>query len=137
MKAKILLRIAAVVMLLHTIGHTMGALTWKDAPNAAVKQVIEGMLHNRFNFMGRSASIGDFYMGYGYSMIGVLLLISILLWLLSAKPNGGIILALGFFLVFLGIIEFIYFFPFAAAFSLLAGIATLFAMVSKFDLIED
>jgi hypothetical protein len=135
MKAKILLRIAAIIMLLHTIGHTIGALTWRDAPNAAVKQVIDGMLNNRFNFMGRLASIGDFYTGYGYSMIGMLLLISVLLWLLSANPNGGIILALGFFLVFLGIIEFIYFFPFAAALSLLAGIATLFAKVSKFDLI--
>ena len=36
MKPKILLRIASILMLLHTAGHTMGALTWKEAPNAAV-----------------------------------------------------------------------------------------------------
>jgi hypothetical protein len=127
MKAKTLLRIAAFLMLLHTAGHTIGALTWKQAPNAAVKQVVNGMLGNRFDFMGRSVSIGDFYMGYGYSMIGVLLLVSILLWLLSAEPNRRVMLALGLFLLFLGIIEFIYFFPFAAAFSLLAGAVTLLA----------
>jgi hypothetical protein len=115
-------------MLLHMLGHTMGALTWKDAPNAAVKQVIDGMLGNRFDFMGRSVSIGDFFAGYGYGMIGVLLLVSILLWLLSAEHNRRFILALGLFLLFLSIIEFIYFFPFAAAFSLLAGVTTLLAM---------
>jgi hypothetical protein len=127
MKAKILLRTGSVIMLLHTLGHTIGALTWKEAPNAAVKQVVDGMLNNRFDFMGRSASIGDFYAGYGYTMIGVLLLIAILLWLLSTQPSLPVILALGIFLLFLGVIEFIYFFPFAAAFSLLAGIATLLA----------
>ncbi|MFB9842616.1 LIC_13387 family protein [Mucilaginibacter ginsenosidivorans] len=128
MKPKILLRIASIIMLLHTLGHTMGALTWKDAPNAAVKQVIDGMLGNRFDFMGWSVSMGDFFAGYGYGMIGVLLLISILLWLLSAEPNRRFILALGLFLLFLSIIEFIYFFPFAAAFSFVAGIATLLGM---------
>ena len=124
---KIALRIAAVLMLLHTLGHTMGALTWKNAPNPAAKQVIDGMLSNRFDFMGRSVSIGDFYTGYGYCMVGVLLLVSVLLWLLSTEPNKRLIVVLGLFLLFLAIIEFIYFFPFAAAFSLLAGISTLFA----------
>ena len=115
------------LMLLHTLGHTVGALTWKNAPNAAVKQVVNGMLGNRFDFMGRSVSIGDFYSGYGYTMIGVLLLVSILLWLLATTPFKSMMLVLGVFLFFLGIIELIYFFPFAAAFSLLAGIFTLIA----------
>lgn len=78
MKAKTLLRIAAVLMLLHTAGHTIGALTWKQTSNTAMKRVVEG-------------------------------------------------LALGFFLVFLSVMELIYFFPVAAAFSLLAGISTFFA----------
>lgn len=127
MKAKTLLRIASILMLLHTLGHTMGALTWKKAPDAATKEVIDGMFENHFDFMGRSVSIGDFYSGYGYSMIGVLLLISILLWLSSTESHDRITLALGSFLVFLAIVEFIYFFLFAAAFSLLAGIITLIA----------
>lgn len=49
MTAKLLLRIAAVLMLLHTLGHTMGALNWTKAPNPAMKQVIDGMLGNHFN----------------------------------------------------------------------------------------
>lgn len=127
MKAKLLLRIAAILMLLHTAGHTIGALSWKEAPNDAVKQVVDGMLNNHFDFMGRSASIGDFYAGYGYTMIGVLLLVSILLWLLSTEPSVRIILIIGLFLIFMGTMEFIYFFALATAFSLLAGAATLLA----------
>src|ERR1700712_4079551 len=99
MNAKILLRIAAILMLLHTLGHTLGALTWKDAPNAAVKHVIDGMLNNRFDFFGKSVSIGDFYAGYGYSMIGVLLMVSILLWLLSTDLVRRMILVIGLFLL--------------------------------------
>ena len=127
MKAKLLLRIAAVLMLLHTLGHTIGALTGKEAPNARVGTVITGMEKEHFDFMGRSVSLGAFFDGYGFSMIGVLLLVSILLWLFAADPNRRFILVLGLFLLFLGIIEFVYFFPFAAAFSLLAGISTLLA----------
>jgi divalent metal cation (Fe/Co/Zn/Cd) transporter len=77
--------------------------------------------------MGRSLTLASFFNGYGFIMIGVLLLISILLWLLSSAPVRSMILLLGLFLVFMAIMEFIYFFAFAAAFSLLAGISTLFA----------
>jgi hypothetical protein len=127
MKAKILLRIAAILMLLHTLGHSIGALTWKDAPNAAIKQVVDGMLNNHFDFFGKSVSIGDFYAGYGYSMIGVLLMVSILLWFLSTEPVRRMVLAMGLFLLFLAVIEFIYFFPLPAVLSLLAGVATMLA----------
>jgi hypothetical protein len=127
MKAKLLLRIAAIIMLLHTAGHTAGAITWKDAPNAAVKQTIDGMISNQFEFMGKQTSLASFYAGYGYIMIGVLLLISSILWLLSTEANRGITLAMGLFLLFMGVAEYVYFFPFAAAFSLLAGVAALMA----------
>ena len=127
MKAKILLRIAAVLMLLHTAGHTMGALTWKEAPNARVAAVINGMQTEHFNFMGRSVSLGSFFDGYGFTNIGVLLLLTILLWLLSTEPNRKFLLLTGLFLLFMGIIELIYFFPLAAIISLLAGICTLLA----------
>jgi hypothetical protein len=124
---KLALRIAAILMLLHTAGHTMGALTWKKAPNVRVAAVVTGMENEHFDFMGRSLTLASFFNGYGFIMIGVLLLISILLWLLSSAPVRSMILLLGLFLFFMAIMEFIYFFAFAAAFSLLAGISTLFA----------
>jgi len=128
MKAKLLLRIAAAMVLLHTIGHTMGTLTWKQAPNNAVAQVISGMQNNHFDFMGRSSSLAGFYEGFGMSMILVLLFVSILLWLLSAAPVKSLVALVGVFLVGLTVVEYIYFFPLAAAFSLTAGACTLAAL---------
>lgn len=131
MKAKVLLRIASILMLLHTAGHTVGALTWKQVPNARVAAVIAGMQNEHFPFMGRSLSLASFYEGYGITMIGILLLVSGLLWLLSTTPVHGITFLLALFLIFLGVIELVYFFPFAAAFSLLAGLLSLIALWRK------
>jgi hypothetical protein len=125
MKPKLLLRIAAGLMFLHTIGHSFGALTWKDAPNAAVAAVIASMQSEHFHFMGRESTIAGFYVGYGVSMILVLLFISLLLWIFSTAFNPGAIALMGIFLVALGVVEYIYFFPLAAGFSIVAGLLTL------------
>lgn len=131
MKPKISLRIAGILMLLHTLGHSIGALTWKQAPNTTIQRVVDGMNNNHFPFMGSSVSLGLFFDGYGFMMIGVLLLLTVQLWILSAEPNRRHILPVGLLLVFMGIIELIYFFPFAAAFSLLAGLLTTYAYVKS------
>ena len=132
MKPKILLRIASILMLLHTAGHTMGALTWSDAPNAAVAQVVKGMETVHFVFMGRQVTLGLFFNGYGFINIGVLLMITAMLWLLSRdtgnKLFGGFTGLLGVFLLMMAILEFVYFFAFAAAISALAGACTLAAL---------
>ena len=122
-------------MLLHTAGHTMGALTWHDAPNAAVAQVVKGMETEHFEFMGRQATLGMFFNGYGFINIGVLLMISAMLWLLSGdagnKLFGGFTALLGVLLLGMGILEFVYFFAFAAALSALTGVCTLCALVLR------
>ncbi len=131
MSSKILLRIAAVLMFLHTIGHTMGALTWKKTTNPFLSAMVSSMEQNQFIFMGRKVSIALFYDGYGISMIAVLLLVSVLLWILSGEPPSLLAVklkwALGIFLLLLALFEFIYFFPFAAVFSLLAGVCVVLA----------
>lgn len=133
MTAKLLLRIAAILMLLHTIGHTIGALTWKDAPNPAVGQVVSGMQSQHFDFMGRSVTLGGFFEGYGFTMIGVLLLVTIFLWLFSSQSTNpltkSLLPVLALFLLVMGVIEYIYFFPFAAVFSFLAGLCSVAALV--------
>ncbi len=127
MSPKLLLRIAAILMLLHTIGHTIGALTSSEPPNARVGLVIKGMETEHFDFMGRTTTLAQFYNGYGIIMIFVLLLISLQLWLLASALNKSIIITFGVFLLIMAFCEYIYFFPFASLISLLAGIATLFA----------
>ncbi|HTI92200.1 MAG TPA: hypothetical protein VL727_16515 [Puia sp.] len=133
MNPKILLRIASVLMFLHTIGHSFGALNWKNAPDAAVGRLITSMQTTHFAFMGRSATLAGFYEGYGLSMIFVLLLISAVLWLLSTAVTEELSFRLlplfAGFLFILGIIEYIYFFPFAAGFSLLAAVCSFIARI--------
>lgn len=131
MSAKLMLRIAAALMLLHTAGHSLGAFTWDQSPNAKVAVVVQGMKSEHFDFMGKSLTLASFYTGYGYSMIGVLLLVTVVLWILSTNPNRKIANVFGLFLVFLGISELIWFFPFAAAFSLLAAVFTLLSSSIK------
>jgi len=135
MKAKLLLRIAAILIFLHTMGHTMGALSWKTAPNPTIGLIIKGMETNHFDFMGRSVSLASFYDGYGFTMILVLLFISILLWLLSADSSNSLsarlVPLMAVLLLLMGVIEYIYFFPFAAAFTLIAGLCTLGSLFTK------
>lgn len=124
MKPKFLLRIAATAMLLHTAGHTQGALTWQQAPNQKIAAVISGMQTEHFEFMGRSVTLAGFYMGYGITMIFVLLFIATILWMLSDNPNKPITLALALLLLAMGVSEYIYFFPLPAVLSLIAAICT-------------
>lgn len=131
MKPKILLRVAAVLMLLHTIGHSMGALTWTKAPNNRVAAIISGMQTEHFMFMGKSISLGGFFSGYGICLILVLAFVSVLLWLLSINPVKSISIALGIFLIAFGVGEYIYFFPMPAIFSAVAGCCTLFSVRSN------
>lgn len=127
MRPKVFLRYAAVLMLLHTIGHSIGALGSSAPPNPGVGLVLRGMETEHFNFMGRTVTLAQFYNGYGIIMIFVLLMISIQLWLLSSAVNKEMVLTLAVFLLVLAVCEFIYFFPFAALFSLLSGIAAMLA----------
>ena len=112
-------------MFLHTIGHTMGALSWKKAPNASVATVVAGMQNEHFHFMGREASIAQFYEGYGISLIAVLLFISLLLWICSTKIYPGVTALIAIFLLAFSVVEYVYFFPLAAAFSFAAGLCAL------------
>lgn len=128
MKPKILLRIAAAFMLLHTAGHTIGALTWDTPPNVAVGQVITGMKQEHFDFMGRSSTLADFYNGYGMMFIFVLLMITWLLWLLSTSADRRLLLPVTIYLFVQAVLEYMYFFPMAAIISLLAAITSALAL---------
>ena len=64
MTAKLSLRIAAIVMLLHDVGHIIGSLTWKKISDPTELDVINRMYSNKFPFMGAVKSIGEHYDGY-------------------------------------------------------------------------
>jgi hypothetical protein len=126
MKAKYSLRAASVIMFLHDIGHTFGAMTWKHTIDPDKQEVVRQMTIKKFSFMGAVRSMGEFYDGYGFAATLALLLIAIILWIISSAEEGNntmkmrIIITLSIILLAWGIDELIFFFPFAASFSLLA-----------------
>ena len=127
MKPKLLLRIAAILMLIHTIGHSFGLAGWKKATDPVQKEVIRQMTGHKFPFMGDVHSIADYYEGFGYACTIAMLLITVTLWLAGNETERSAVFAkklafvFGIGLLIWGTDELIYFFPFAAWTSLISG----------------
>ena len=83
------LRIATVISLLFTVGHTMGGLKrWSPMGDNAVLQQMTAV---RFDVMGASRSYLDFYMGFGWSLSVAMVLQTVLLWQMAslARTNAS------------------------------------------------
>ena len=130
---KILLRIAAALMLMHLLGHTIGHSGWKKSTDRVQQEVIRQMTGPKFPFMGVTRSMGQYFDGYGYACSIGLLLFILVLWFLSGElPNAPglaqkLMLSAALCLLAWGIDELIFFFPFAACITLLAFVLTLVA----------
>jgi hypothetical protein len=87
--ASLLLRIASVISLLFTAGHTMGGFK-KWSPMGA-NDVLGAMESVRFDVMGASRSYFDFFMGFGWSLSVAMLLHTVLLWQMAslARTNAS------------------------------------------------
>ena len=82
MTARRLLRIAAILSLLHFLGHSAGA-PWTPSEGGATATVIGGMKSFRFDVLGSARTYWDFYQGFGLTVSVFLLLEAALLWLLA------------------------------------------------------
>jgi hypothetical protein len=82
MKAKLLLRIAAVFALLFFAGH-MSGMPWTPALEPAQQAVIDAMKSQTFDTMGQTRSYWSFYQGFGLTLDVFLLLQAVLLWQLA------------------------------------------------------
>ena len=137
MTPKILLRIAAFVILFHNIGHNIGQLGWKHSPDGAKQEVIERMIAVKSPFMGATHSMADYYDGYSFACTLAFLLISAILWFLTddmalyTPLAKKIQVTLAIILFFWGINELIFFFPFAASFSLSAMLLIILALMRQ------
>ena len=135
MKTKLLLRIAAGLIVFHLIGHTFGHVTWRQATEPAKQEVIRQMTENKFPFMGAVRSMGDYYEGYGWTCSIAFIFFALTLWFVagSLTENKKLIQKILFLLsicLFVWCIdEFIFFFPFAACTTLLAAVLTFVAAI--------
>jgi hypothetical protein len=137
MKAKLLLRIAAAFIFVHLIGHAFGHFTWQDSQGDAKREeVIQQMTENKFQFMGATRSMGDYFEGYSALIIIKYLVFMLLLWAISGfveqnvNVSRKLIAPLALGLIAFGMLEFVYFFPFAACISTLAGLAAFLSLFS-------
>lgn len=130
MKATLLLRVAAILTLVHSILHTAGGVFGK-MPAGPATIALAAMRANQFVFMGATRSYWDFQRGLGLAVTIFLTMEAVVFWLLGsvAKRHGRelrpilAIFALGYFAFAAD--SMIYFFTFAAVVEL--GIAILLA----------
>ncbi|WP_276366710.1 hypothetical protein [Chryseolinea sp. H1M3-3] len=136
MRTKLLLRIAVACIAIHLLGHLVGHFTWKESNgNASRAEVVRQMTEKEFDFMGATRSFGDYYEGYSAILLIVYLTLIMLLLAISKfaehqpQTARNLIGPISMCLIAFGILEFVYFFPFAASMSTIAGLATLLSMI--------
>jgi hypothetical protein len=130
----LLLRIASVISLIFTAGHTMGGLRrWSPMGDNAV---LKSMTDVRFDTMGANRSYLDFFMGFGWSISVLMLMETILLWQLAslAKTEPArlrpLIAVIGLATVGSGVIAWRFIFPVPALFSAVLAITLGLAFVT-------
>ena len=136
MRPKLLLRVSVLLIVVHLLGHSFGHFSWKDTEGDQKKEeVIRHMTDYKFDFMGAARSMGEYDEGYSALILIKYLVFVLVLWSISnfaeAHPNLArtLIAPLALGMIAFGVLEFVYFFPFAAIISTLAGLAALFSMV--------
>jgi hypothetical protein len=85
MTTTLFLRIASVISLLFTAGHTLGGLKkWSPMGD---NEVLKAMTTVRFEAMGVSRSYLDFFMGFGWSISVAMLMQTVLLWQMASLAH--------------------------------------------------
>ena len=116
-----LLRIASVISLVFTAGHTLGGLQ-KWSPMGE-NEVLKAMTAVRFDTMGANRSYLDFFMGFGWSISVLMLLQTVLLWQLASLARADaarvrpMIAAFALATLATGVIAWRFIFPIPALFS--------------------
>lgn len=138
MNPKLLLRIAATLMLIHGILHTIGFSGWKTDPDPARHAAIQLMNGPKLSFMGASRNLAEYYDGFGYAASIALFLIAVTFWIVSGELRSKSTLVSKIIFVFSlgvlvwGIDELIFFFPLAAIITILSGICGFWALFKVF-----
>lgn len=129
-----LLRIASVISLVFTAGHTMGGLKrWSPMGD---NPVLKSMTDVRFDAMGANRSYLDFFMGFGWSISVLMVMETILLWQLASLATTEparlrpMIAVIALATVGTGIIAWRFIFPVPALFSAVLAIVLGLAYVT-------
>jgi hypothetical protein len=130
MKASVFYRIAAVLMLLFDVGHTVG-FPWSD-PKWGVD--LASMQSTHFDVLGSSRTYWDFYVGFGLFVTVFLLLAAVLAWQLGDLPaetlamTRGVAWALPLCFAAITVLSWRYFFIIPVVFSILITLCLIAAV---------
>lgn len=135
MNAKTLLRISAVLVVIHAAVHVYTHWQWKTAADAASAAIVNQLPAARLSFLGQTHSLADYFDGYAYVVAMFLLLVAALLWALSdisekfPAPGLKLLIPIVIFLVLLFFYTIIFFIPGEAGFTAIAIILCTRAIV--------
>src|SRR4051812_2374503 len=88
MKASLYYRIAAVLLLLFAVGHTLGFR--QSDPTWGVDTLLGSMRSIHFDVQGSSRSYWDLFVAAGFSVGGCFLFAAVLAWQLGGLPAGNL-----------------------------------------------
>ena len=133
MTTTLFLRIASVISLIFTLGHTAGGLRkWSPMGD---NEVLLAMTAVRFDTMGANRSYLDFYMGFGWSIAVAMIMQTVLLWQMASIARTDpasvrpMITVIALATVASGVIAWRFIFPVPALFSSVLVIALAAAFV--------
>ena len=130
------MRLAAVLLAIFGIGHTLGILL---APNRGPEEegLFSAMRNFHFDVMGSSCTHWNFYRGSIFVISVAIALIAVLIWQLSnlmrteGRQIRPLLLSLLIGDFFFAVLSWIYFFPFPAILTSLAAVCLLLAVFSS------
>lgn len=122
MTTTLFLRIASIISLIFTLGHTAGGLRkWSPMGD---NDVLRAMTSVRFDTMGANRSYLDFFTGFGWSISVAMVMQTVLLWQMAslARTNPAsvrpMIAAIALATAASGVIAWRFIFPVPALFSM-------------------
>lgn len=88
MKASLIYRIAAILLLLFAVGHTLGFQ--QSDPSWGVDALLGLMRSSRFDVQGFSRSYWDLFLAAGFSVGAFYAFSAVLAWQLAGLPAGAL-----------------------------------------------
>lgn len=136
MKARLWLRIAAVLQALGMVGHTINTASGTATHGSQEQAVFDAMQTFHFEVMGATRTVWDFYRGYGFSFTVVFAMMAVIIWMLGnlsvSSPRQALPMVATFLVseILLGILGWTYFFAGPGVMSILISLCLVAAMIS-------
>jgi hypothetical protein len=135
MKAKTIAKLALIPILVKVIGHSIGHMGWDTPADPRIMDIVSAMKGYTGEFMGSGYNMAEYYTGYSMMILIVYIITCFMIWFISdlydTHPDIAkrLLMPIGLGYFVFAVVEFRYFFPFAAWMSVLAGVIVIFSVI--------